>query len=90
MLLYCDTISISVICKVNDDTVNDVALLTCRRWEEPRLEVFERETVIRCETLDVVVSRAVDVAAHLICLAVVDERDALLAIVARSNRSHRC
>lgn len=66
---------------MNDYTVNDVALCSCRRWKEPRFEVFERETVIRCELHDVVVSHAVDIAAQLIGLVVVDERDALIADV---------
>ena len=64
---------------MNDDTVYHVSLFSCRFREEPRFEIFERETVIRCELLDVVVSHAVDVAQYAVCLAHIDERDALIA-----------
>ena len=62
-----------------DYTVNDVSHCSCRWWKEIRFEVFERETVIRCELHDVVMRYAVDVAAQLIALVVVDERNALIA-----------
>ena len=64
-----------------DYTVNDVSHCSCRWWKEIRFEVFERETVIRCELHDVVMRYAVDVATQLIALVVVDERDALIADV---------
>lgn len=79
MLRYYDTVSITIVGEVDDYTMNDVALLTCRRWKEPRFEVFKRETVVSCETLDVAERYTVDVCAQLITLVVIDERDALIA-----------
>ena len=83
MLLQCyDIILISEVCKVNDDAVNDAHVCCrCSRWEEPRFEIVERETVIRCECDHIVVCDAIDVAAQLVFASIVDERDALIADV---------